>query len=213
MPPDEVAAPVTPAPVVTPPAASTPPAATPPSGEAPKAPEGSTPVAASPETPPEIPEKYDFKVPEGVEVSDDERAEVEAIAKEGKMSLELAQKVFDMRVSARTGVMEKLTADHAVRVADWDAQTRADTEIGGSKFEQSVRVAQKVINKFGSEGFGEMLRTSGYGSHPEVVRMMAKIGHAMSEDSLEIAGDPGGANGPQNQRKSIYDNPTSNIKE
>ncbi len=212
MPPDDVKAPSTAATPVDP-VQSPAPAAPGPSGEAPKAPDGPTPVAGATETPPVPPEKYDFKVPEGVEVSDEERTEVEAIAKEGKMSLELAQKVFDMRVSARTGVMDKLTADHVTRVADWDAQTRADTEIGGDKFEHSVRIAQKVINKFGSEGFGEMLRTSGYGSHPEVVRMMAKIGQAMSEDSLEIAGTPGGANGPQNQRKSIYNNPTSNIKE
>jgi len=212
MPPDDItpAAPVTDTPAAPP--GTTAPAAPVAGGEAPKAPEGSTPVAPAAETVPAIPEKYDFKVPEGVEVDDAIRAEVEAIAKEGKMSLELAQKVFDMKVGTQATVLEKFQSEHAVRVADWGEQTRNDPEIGGEKYEQSVRVAQKVINKFGSAGFGEMLKTSGYGNHPEVVRMMAKIGHAMSEDSLEIAGNPGGANGPQ-KTTSFYNHPTSQIKE
>ena len=65
---------------------------------------------------------------------------------------------------------------------DWVKSIKADKEIGGGGFERSVDTARKALDRFGTPELREYLAHSGGGNHPEIIRFMARVGGAFSED-------------------------------
>jgi len=76
---------------------------------------------------------------------------------------------------------------------------KSDKEIGGDSFTPSVKHAQNAINKFGTPELKSALDSYGMGNHPELVRVFARIGKAMAEDT-HVGGNAGGAEADQSKR-------------
>jgi len=88
----------------------------------------------------------------------------------------------------------------------WQADVKADPEIGGDKFSVTQRNSQRVLDTFMPNGKDEagnavihplrnMLRETGFGDHPEVVKFLNRVGSAMAEDKPMVgAGGGGGGN-------------------
>jgi len=130
---------------------------------------------------PVVPEKYEFKAPEGVEQLDPQALAVfEPIAKELGLSQEQAQKLVDIYPQ----IQQQQAELWSKQVTDWGEQVKADKEIGGDKLTASVGQAQKALDQFGTPALREYLHTSGLGNHPELVRAFAKVGKMMSEDKI-----------------------------
>uniref|UniRef100_UPI003AF7C46C hypothetical protein n=1 Tax=Thiolapillus sp. TaxID=2017437 RepID=UPI003AF7C46C len=62
-------------------------------------------------------------------------------------------------------------------------QARKDPEIGGSRFETTIKHAKVAYDKYASPALQEVLQGTGLSSHPEVIRMFANLGKAVSEDT------------------------------
>ncbi|HPA91874.1 MAG TPA: hypothetical protein PLN35_19130 [Quisquiliibacterium sp.] len=164
--------------------------------------------ATAPASKPAAPEAYDLKLPEGSLLSADAVQEVEALAREAGLSNEHAQKLLDDRESALAAHVEKVQAEHDHRwKQEWPEAIKNDPEMGGEKYEATVRNAQKVMAKFASPALKEALTASGYGNHPEMVRMMSSIAKVISEDTFEPAG--GQAAGTKQGGAGWYNHPTS----
>lgn len=134
---------------------------------------------------PVVPEKYEFKAPEGVEQLDAQALAVfEPIAKELGLSQEQAQKLVDIYPQ----IQQQQAEAWSNQVADWGEQAKADKEIGGDKLTASVGQAQKALDQFGTPALREYLHNSGLGNHPELVRIFAKVGKAMAEDDFVMGG-------------------------
>ncbi|WP_447888489.1 peptidase [Serratia fonticola] len=130
---------------------------------------------------PVVPEKYEFKAPEGVEQLDPQALAVfEPIAKELGLSQEQAQKLVDIYPQ----IQQQQAELWSKQVTDWGEQVKADKEIGGDKLTASVGQAQKALDQFGTPALRDYLHTSGLGNHPELVRAFAKVGKMMSEDKI-----------------------------
>ncbi|MFV8981149.1 peptidase [Serratia fonticola] len=130
---------------------------------------------------PVVPEKYEFKAPEGVEQLDPQALAVfEPIAKELGLSQEQAQKLVDIYPQ----IQQQQAEVWSKQVIDWGEQVKADKEIGGDKLTASVGQAQKALDQFGTPALRDYLHTSGLGNHPELVRAFAKVGKMMSEDKI-----------------------------
>lgn len=130
---------------------------------------------------PVVPEKYEFKAPEGVEQLDPQALAVfEPIAKELGLSQEQAQKLVDIYPQ----IQQQQAEAWSKQVTDWGDQVKADKEIGGDKLTASVGQAQKALDQFGTPALREYLESSGLGNHPELVRAFAKVGKMMSEDKI-----------------------------
>lgn len=138
-----------------------------------------------------------FKLP------DDFKTDPALIAEYGKTFGELnidaagQQKLAD--VWAKT-TRAQVAADRAASDAAWQkeqselkAAAQADPEIGGDKWKPSVMAAQKALLKFGSPKLNALLDSSGLGNHPEVIRLLSKMGAGIAEDSLAGAGSNGAA--------------------
>ncbi|OBU04833.1 peptidase [Morganella psychrotolerans] len=173
--------------------------------EAPPADNGGTPAgnepgkgAEQPKTDPKaapgkpavaVPEKYEFKTGEGQELDAEAVKAFEPIAKELNLSNDQAQKLVDVYGSK---IMPKLVEQQAAQwqqqIEQWAEQVKADKALGS---DESIGSAQKAMDKFGTPELKTYLNDTGLGNHPELVRIFANIGKAMSEDGL-VTGNSGG---------------------
>lgn len=145
------------------------------------------------------PETYeDFTLPEGVVLDDTTAGELKTLAKDLNLTQEQAQKVADLgaALSQRwaAGFQEQLTSASE----EWATVTKADKEIGGEKLTGSLAGAKAALDKFGTPELRELLQTSRLGNHPEVVRLLARVGQAISDDNSVVTGAP-----PSEKGKSI----------
>lgn len=144
--------------------------------------------AAEPAAPavvaPVVPEKYEFKAPEGVTFDTAQIDAFSPVAKELGLSNDQAQKLVDIHV-AQTQAAQAAQHEAWEAVAkQWADEARADKEIGGVKFDESIRFASKAIDKFGSRELREALDTSKMGNHPAVVRFFVTVGRQLAEDAM-----------------------------
>lgn len=136
------------------------------------------------------PEKYEFKTAEGQELDAEAVKAFEPIAKELNLSNEQAQKLVDVYGSKiMPHVMKQIDEQWSRQSEQWAEQVRADKDLGS---DASIGAAQKAMDKFGSPELKQYLTETGLGNHPELVRIFANIGKAMSEDGL-VTGNSGGA--------------------
>lgn len=145
------------------------------------------PTEGKPEAP-VVPEAYDLKMPDGVELDKAAADEFTAIAKELKLDLPSAQKLAD--VAAKQA--QRQAESHAKLVESWAEQVKVDKEIGGDKFDENLGIARKALETFGTPELRDVLHASGLGNHPEVIRAFYKAGKAISDDSF-VKGAPKGA--------------------
>src|SRR5690554_5280802 len=136
-------------------------------------------------------EYADFQLPEGIEIDADVMTEFKGLAKELGITQEAAQKLIDLQASMeekRAETLQQMVADQSQQ---WANQVKNDPDIGGEIYDQSVALAVKTIETFGSPELRTLLNDSGLGNHPELVKFCHRIGKAISEDTLVMGGDQG----------------------
>lgn len=133
---------------------------------------------------PTVPEKYDFVMPEGVVLDTAAAEEFSVLAKELKLDNATAQRVADIAAKMQL----KHAEQQAATVKGWADSSKTDKEFGGDNLKQNLSVAQKAIDTFGSSELKAMLKETGLGNHPEIIRFAFKAGSAISEDGFVRAG-------------------------
>lgn len=104
-----------------------------------------------------------------------------SIAKDLNLSQENAQKVLD--------TFSKYETTRANQAGStWLEQTRLDKEIGGENLEKSKVLVKKALSTFASPELKEFLTKGALGNHPEVIRMLVRVGKSVSEDDTFIKG-------------------------
>lgn len=72
----------------------------------------------------------------------------------------------------------------------WVEALKVDKEYGGVGFEASLATAKRALAKYGNgQATLDALDETGAGNHPEMMRLLYRIGKAMAEDS--VAGTAG----------------------
>lgn len=160
-----------------------------PTGEPKKAPEGEpsdegdgepTPLGKKPkeEAPKrEAPEKYDFTLPEGMQVNEPLLEKATTLFKELNVPQDEAQKFVDFFAQAEKARAE----EYQGMITGWTDTAKEEL---GDEYDNCVTLANKVIDKFGSDGAREIFDFTGTGAHGEIIKLLSNIGKAMSEDSL-----------------------------
>lgn len=130
-----------------------------------------------------------LKLPEGTSLDQTDLDEVSSFAKANGLNQAQAQAMLEREAA----ISKQLAADEPARqqeiikenTSKWLEAAKADKDIGGEKFGQSAESAKRVVDRFASPAMKEIFNKSGFGNHPEVLRMFAKIGKAMAPDTLE----------------------------
>lgn len=148
------------------------------------------------------PDKYDLKPPEKSLLTPKRIEEIAAFAKEHGFSNDKAQALVNREnqliADERTLILKEGDAKMAEMRTGWIATAKEDKEIGGADFVKNTELARRVIARFGTPEFAATLSDKAqgeFGNHPELLRMLTRIGKAMSDDQLVVPGAQGGKDG------------------
>lgn len=130
-------------------------------------------------------DKYELKVGKESLLSNDQVQEIEAYARQQGFSNDQAQALLNREEKLLSAYKESLHTEFEATANKWTEDLKSDKEIGGDNFSKSVKIAERVIDRFATESFKKSLNETGFGNHPELVRTFVKIGQAMAEDTFE----------------------------
>ena len=169
------------------PAAPAAPAATNEGGGAPAsaAPQASAPAAPEPFT------LADLKVAEGVTVAESDFKALGEMLGEG-FTKEAAQKFIDFETTRQQSLMKAIQEENDKQLAAWEEAAKADKDFGGDKFDENLAAAQEALGKLGTPELQDMLKQTGLGSHPEVIRLFVKLAPLVREERPGTGGLGGG---------------------
>jgi hypothetical protein len=177
------AAAVTPAPV-TPPASSSP-ASVLAAAEAPAAPaDGAAPSAEAPKDAAPAPAALELKLPEGFTADEKAVSGFKELAQKSGLKAEAAQNLFDFYVGLQ---QQQAQADALAAQQDAEAQltaAKADPDIGGKRWDESISLGRKAVERLAAQPVVKLLEERGLGNHPEVLKLFARLGKAVGEDSV-----------------------------
>ncbi len=141
-------------------------------------------------------QKYDLSMPEGMDMSPQQRELFEQQALDLELSPSAAQKLLDISHQNLQGNKKA----HMQQVAAWEEELRQDTQLGGAAFESTVAYAKAGLKRFDPDGqLLHILDNTGYGNNPHVVRFLHAIGKAHAEDGV-ILGSINQGSKPRHER-------------
>lgn len=168
---------------------------------------------------PKAPETYEFKFADGVKVTPDVQSKIEAYARANDLSQEQAQALVDLAPDVSKMFSSQLDTTIKDVSAKWMADTKVDKEIagGGDKtiLAANMALVAKARDAFATPELMSLLndfdRTknpggTGFGNHPEVVRLFLRLGKAISEDNVLVDGKETTA--PQTPAQKLYSKTT-----
>jgi len=148
------------------------------------------------------PEMYEFTVPDGIQMDETGLASFSEFAKELDMPQEAAQKMLEKMGPA----WQQRQADAIATVHNqWKDASTSDKEFGGDKLSENLAVAKKALDTFGTPELSKLLKETGLGNNPEIIRAFYRAGKAISEDSF-VAGSQGKPTSGRDASKSLYPN-------
>ena len=131
------------------------------------------------------PEKYEFTLPDGVELDAALVEKADPVFRELGLTNEQANKLAALVAEQRVSEGRALQDAYEKQIEDWGTATYSDPELGGSAeavTENVEKYAFPFIGKFGTPELKKLLADTGVGSHPEIVRVFVRAGKAMAED-------------------------------
>jgi hypothetical protein len=152
-----------------------------------------------PEEPaPKAPEKYEFKLAEGVALNETAVAAFEPVARELDLSQEQADKLVEIYAQQEAARVQQWTET----VKGWTEAAKADPEFGGPKMPENMGVAVRALKEYGSPELNELLDSFGIGNHPAFIRFAYRAGKALGEDKLV----PANSGGSKSAAELLYGN-------
>lgn len=140
------------------------------------------------DAPPAVPEKYDFKVPEGFNLDPAALDAFTPLAQKFKLGQEDAQELVNLHAQ-QIGAFQKAQQEAwSKQQQDWVTEFKADKEFGGTNSEASIQAANAAYNKFATKEDIEAIKTLGIGNFPPLVRMFARVNKLMGEDKFHQGG-------------------------
>lgn len=159
--------------------------------------------SAAPEK--KVPEKYDLKIKEGSKIDAAHLEKISAFAKAKGLSNEDAQALLDRDQENFSAIQSAQEAELQKIKDSWLPAAQADKEIGGDNFNANAELAKRVISRVGTDEFKQFLDNTGFGNHPEVIKVFYRLGKMMAEDQLVIQNTPVGG-GKKSAEEVMYPN-------
>jgi len=149
-----------------------------------------------------VPEKYEFKVPEGMTLDQALADKVSPILKKGKVTQAIAQEITDA-FSAHQ--QEQIKAqDATLKKFKEDSYKETITALG-SEYKKELVFLARVRDRFFSEETQEMIDNSVLASNKAFVMDLIEIGKLISEDKIP-GGRPATSAGELSAARTLYPN-------
>lgn len=132
---------------------------------------------------PESPDKYEFKLPEGVTLDENLAKGFKEVAHKTGLSPRQVQKIVEWDAAQKMEQAKAMEAEHHNQLKG--ALDAYKQEVGGEeKFKATVDKAKVAVRTLADDGFKKFLRDSGIGSRPEAIAFFAKLADMMGEDKI-----------------------------
>jgi len=128
-----------------------------------------------------VPEKYEFKAPEGMTLDIAAVEKVTPLFKELKLTQEQAQKLVDVYATQVKSIHDAQAADFAKFV---ESEKQATIKALGANYKEELSYAAKFLDKFANPKVRELFNGSGLGNNIEVIKMFIQAGKLVSEGKL-----------------------------
>lgn len=126
----------------------------------------------------------DFSLPKGLALDPEVMEQFLPFAQELKLDQAGAQKLVDMGSMLATKMQQQALDAWQEQITGWAEQTRNDPDIGGNNLQSVLASGRVALENFGTPALNQLLKDSGIGNHPEVIRFMNRIGKEVSNDSI-----------------------------
>ena len=135
---------------------------------------------------PAIPEKYEFKLPEGMAVNQEALDAITPAFKEAGLTQENAQKLIEAYHPVMQKMMdaqrESAMGEFKTMVDGWKQDT---IKMYGADYAKELANASRFIDALpDSDKVREVLNETGVGNHPVLVKAFVEAGKIISEDSF-----------------------------
>lgn len=146
------------------------------------------------------PGEIEFKIPDGFTIEEKAFGEFKGVLADANLSpQDRGQKLLEMHVAALKATQQssdKLWTDTQTK---WQGEVKADPEMGGQNYDSTLELVAKAIDALGGKEAQKMrdaFNFTGAGNHPEMVRLMRRVGALVSEGK-HVAGKSAGDDGSQ----------------
>jgi len=143
--------------------------------------------AVSDSTKPVVPEKYEIKAPEGVELDMPAVESFLELAKAEGFTNDTAQKIVDFGIARQKALAEasdKMLADQvAKQEVEGLNELRKDPELGGANYEQTLEYARKGFLKFASPEEIAFIDATRLGNRVPMLKLFRKVYLAFREET------------------------------
>lgn len=127
-----------------------------------------------------VPERYEFKAPEGMTLDEGAIKLFEPIARECKLDQAQAQRMVELQCAVVKASDEKRDKDMRAEVQGWRDET-----LSQPAFKDTLHFARRAVNALCSADDQAVFRDTILGDHPAVLRLLAKAGRMMSEEQFD----------------------------
>lgn len=156
------------------------------------------------------PAEYKLAKPEKSLLSDEAVKGIALFAKEQGLTQAQAQAQVDRESQILTQVRQTVASEGESAMLknqeSWITTAKDDKEYGGAELPKNMELAKRVLKKYGTPEFNAILedpKQGKFGNHPELVRVLVRIGKAMSDDQLVISSAQGN-NKPKSAADKLY---------
>ena len=146
----------------------------------------------------------DFVLPEGVTLDEGLMSEFLPFAQELKLDQAGAQKFIDMGSAIASKMQQQALDAWQEQITGWAEQTKNDAELGGKNLQTTLASGRAALESFGTPAFNQLLKDSGIGNHPELIRFMNRIGKEIGNDGI-VTGASGTGAGKTPEQKLYPD--------
>lgn len=138
-----------------------------------------------------VPEKYDFKLPEGVQFDSELFGEFTTAAKAAKLSQRLAEPFLKLGLKMQENLKNAVEAALVERAEAWRKESEADPEIGGAKMRDTVLSIrnylrdEKVLGPDGAEELIKVLNETGLANYKPLLKALS-VGARLNSEDLSV---------------------------
>lgn len=144
----------------------------------------------------EEPEDYKLEASEDFAVPQENLDSFTQACKEAKLTKAQAEAMLAWHKGFAGEVQKMQAQQESQQIKAWQDEILADPEIGGSHWKAAVADSRRALNAFDADGkLRTLLKQMHADYHPDVVRVIARVGRAMGED--KIIGSRGESSGKE----------------
>lgn len=154
------------------------------------------------------------KLPEGLPFNEKEFGDFSKTFIEQGIKPEQAQVLVDTFAKAELARLHSVAESIKAEQKAWDLKVRNDKELAGEDgkgLDVTARAGRAAMQKFATPELRSLLDSSGLSGHPEMLRLMSRVGKTLKEDSTATSTTAGSGKQLTERQKlaARYNHPSS----